>query len=67
MKCTACDRALTEIQVGHLKVDACLGGCGGVWFDAFELQRVDEPGETAGTQALLVTPDATKRWKEMAP
>jgi Zn-finger nucleic acid-binding protein len=48
MNCPACDRALTEIEVGDLKVDACLDGCGGVWFDAFELQRVDQPGETAG-------------------
>lgn len=48
MNCPACHHTLTEIEVGHLKVDICLGGCGGVWFDAFELQRVDEPGETVG-------------------
>jgi Zn-finger nucleic acid-binding protein len=26
----------------------CAGGCGGVWFDAFELLAVDEPGEAVG-------------------
>jgi Zn-finger nucleic acid-binding protein len=26
-------------------VDVCQGGCGGVWFDAFELNSVDEPSE----------------------
>lgn len=57
MNCPACDRALTEIQVGQLKVDACLDGCGGVWFDAFELQRVDEPGETAGDLLVDVRHD----------
>lgn len=59
MNCPACDRALTEIQVGHLKVDACLDGCGGVWFDAFELQRVDDPGETAGDLLVEVPRDPT--------
>jgi Zn-finger nucleic acid-binding protein len=29
------------MQVGNMVVDACQGGCGGIWFDAFELQRVD--------------------------
>ncbi len=52
MKCPACFNRLTESQVGSLKVDVCQGGCGGIWFDAFELQRADEEKETAG-QALL--------------
>jgi len=52
MKCPACFGELKEIQVGSLKVDACLGGCGGVWFDAFELQRVDEESEEAGAMLL---------------
>ena len=48
MKCPACFNELTEVQVGSLLVDVCQGGCGGIWFDAFELQRMDEqdePGE----------------------
>ncbi len=48
MKCPACSNELEEIQVGDLLVDVCQGGCGGVWFDAFELQKTDElhePGE----------------------
>lgn len=45
MKCPACDRDLTELEFGGVKVDACHGGCGGIWFDAFELQRVDETRE----------------------
>jgi Zn-finger nucleic acid-binding protein len=52
MKCPACFGELKEIQVGSLKVDACFGGCGGVWFDAFELQRVDEEAEREGTSLL---------------
>ncbi len=51
MKCPACFNRLTEIQVGSLRVDVCQGGCGGIWFDAFELQCADEEEEPA--EALL--------------
>jgi Zn-finger nucleic acid-binding protein len=57
MKCPACFNELTEVQVGPLVVDACQGGCGGVWFDAFELQKVDEEHESAGEPLLHVQPD----------
>ena len=48
MKCPACCKELAEVQVGSWLVDVCQGGCGGIWFDAFVLQRMDkadEPGE----------------------
>ncbi|HTL55167.1 MAG TPA: zf-TFIIB domain-containing protein [Candidatus Limnocylindrales bacterium] len=57
MKCPACFNALKEIQVGNLKVDACQGGCGGIWFDAFELDRVDEENEAAGEPLLHLRRD----------
>ena len=57
MKCPACFNELTEIQVGKLAVDICQGGCGGVWFDAFELQQVDEEHETAGEPLLNIARD----------
>ncbi len=47
MKCPACFNLLSKLTVGKLTVDVCRGGCGGIWFDAFELQQVDEPGEPA--------------------
>src|SRR5678815_2187221 len=52
MKCPACDFDLTEMELGGVKVDACHGGCGGTWFDALELQRVDEQKEVP-TENLL--------------
>lgn len=52
MKCPACFNSLTQLQIGSLVVDVCQDGCGGVWFDAFEFQRVDEESESAG-EALL--------------
>jgi len=57
MKCPACFNELTQTQVGSLKVDICQGGCGGIWFDAFELQRVDEEDEKAGEPLLHITRD----------
>ena len=48
MKCPACFNPLSSTTVGKLTVDVCRGGCGGIWFDAFELQQVDEPRESTG-------------------
>jgi Zn-finger nucleic acid-binding protein len=39
---------LTELVLGELRVDVCRGGCGGVWFDNFELQKADHPTDFAG-------------------
>ena len=57
MKCPACFNELTEIQVGALKVDVCQGGCGGIWFDAFELERADEEKEEVGQKLLDIKRD----------
>ena len=54
MKCPACDHELTELEFGGVKVDACQGGCGGIWFDAFELQRVDEVREVPDQHLLRI-------------
>lgn len=40
-----------------LEVDVCDGGCGGIWFDHYELSKVDEPAETAGEGLLDVARD----------
>ena len=54
MKCPACFHQLTQLQVGNLFIDVCQGGCGGIWFDGFELQRVDEEQEAAGEHLLEI-------------
>jgi Zn-finger nucleic acid-binding protein len=54
MKCPACFNELTQMQVGTLVVDVCHGSCGGIWFDAFELQRVDEEDEAGGEPLLHI-------------
>ena len=55
MDCPACSNALTEIRVGSVKLDACEGGCGGIWFDAFELQRVEQEYHDVGEALIKVT------------
>ncbi|UCF44593.1 MAG: zf-TFIIB domain-containing protein [Planctomycetota bacterium] len=40
------------MTVDDVTVDVCKGGCGGIWFDNFELKKFDEPHESAG-EALL--------------
>jgi Zn-finger nucleic acid-binding protein len=49
MQCPACARELTHANAGPVEVDACEGGCGGIWFDAFEMQKVDQPEEGGST------------------
>ncbi|MFN3653086.1 MAG: zf-TFIIB domain-containing protein [Armatimonadota bacterium] len=57
MVCPACDRTLTEKTVGDLVVDVCDDGCGGIWFDRRELQKVDEQHESGGAALLDVHAD----------
>lgn len=57
MQCPACFNKLSSLQVGKVAVDVCQGGCGGIWFDAFELQQVDEQTEAAGEVMLHIQRD----------
>lgn len=57
MKCPACYNELSEVQVGELRVDVCQQGCGGIWFDAFELQRADEVADSAGEALVEIQRD----------
>ncbi len=38
MNCPVCANTLSDIQAGNIRVDVCKDGCGGTWFDWFELQ-----------------------------
>ena len=69
MKCPACSNQLQQMTVSDVTVDVCKGGCGGIWFDHFELKKFDEPHESAGDALLQterdaeLTVDHTKRLK----
>ena len=49
MKCPACKNPLRQKNTGGMTVDACYGGCGGIWFDAAELERVSASLQAATT------------------
>jgi hypothetical protein len=61
VNCPACGHALTPKTVETLTVDVCAGGCGGIWFDNFELQKVDDASEKLGDQLLEVPVDPNVR------
>jgi uncharacterized protein len=52
MNCPACGTTMTEMTAGGATVQVCKGGCGGLWFDEWQLRKVDQPDEAAG-EALL--------------
>lgn len=56
MKCPACGNVLTAYPAGPIKVDVCAAHCGGIWFDAFELPRVDEMREAVAEGLLKLAP-----------
>ena len=57
MKCPSCEGPLQEMTVGDVVVDVCQGGCGGIWFDNYEIQKFDESHEAAGEQLLDIEQD----------
>jgi len=67
MKCPACQSGLVEVDLGKLKVDICQKGCGGVWFDRFELDKTSSPHATSinnllnNTKATELTITENKR------
>jgi Zn-finger nucleic acid-binding protein len=54
MRCLACGNVLSRMMVGGITVDVCRGGCAGIWFDRYELMKVDESHESAGEELLHI-------------
>jgi len=67
MKCPACDNALKEVPAGSVKVDICEGGCGGIWFDADELQQMDDGDEPLQPALLRIAVDSSLKVDHDAP
>ena len=59
MNCPACGTVMTEIAAGDVKVQACKGGCGGLWFDEWTLGKVDQPDQSAGESLLNIAQNAS--------
>ncbi len=54
MRCPACGNTLSPMTAGGITVNVCKGGCGGIWFDRFELSKVDAPNQSAGESLLSI-------------
>lgn len=52
MQCPACKTGMTAVGVGSITIDVCEEGCGGVWLDWLELEKLDNPEEPAPNEAL---------------
>jgi hypothetical protein len=61
MRCPACRNTLAETDAGAVRLDVCRGGCGGVWFDRFEIKKLDEPHEPAGEDLFKIERDESIR------
>jgi Zn-finger nucleic acid-binding protein len=48
MKCPVCANEMIERDFGGVTVDVCADGCQGLWFDWFELMKLDEENEGMG-------------------
>lgn len=59
MNCPVCDHPLTAIDTGPVVVDACVGGCGGIWFDNFELGKLNRAGQPASDILIPVNRTAS--------
>ncbi len=58
MKCPARGNELTEMRAGDITVNACVRGYGAIWFDRFEIGKVDQPSEAAGEALLRIERNA---------
>jgi Zn-finger nucleic acid-binding protein len=63
MKCPACKNPLLEKGAGGMTLDICYGGCGGIWFDADELEKVT-PRAAATLHTIWQAPVDAKKLNE---
>lgn len=45
MNCPRCGNSLSQFQANEVELDVCHNGCGGIWFDKWELKKLDERSE----------------------
>ena len=53
MQCPRSDGELKELEIDGVVIDIC-ESCGGVWFDANELEKFDEVHEESGLELLAL-------------
>ena len=66
MKCPACGNELREKGAGGMTLDICYGGCGGIWFDNAELERMD-PRASISLHTVWRDPNTKVLWTQPRP
>jgi uncharacterized protein len=54
MNCPACNNELQPLEVTGVKVHACAGSCGGLWFDWGEIKKIKDRNAAAGAELIHV-------------
>ena len=57
MICPACGNSLSQLIAAGVVLDVCNGGCGGIWFDSFELKKVEAAQEVTGDIEINIPSD----------
>src|ERR1043166_9308779 len=60
MVCPACGNQLNQLVAGGIVLDVCNGGCGGIWFDSFELQKIEAAQEATADLEIDVPRDLNR-------
>ena len=47
MKCPRCKVAMEQVTEDGVTLDVCKDSCGGIWFDNYELKKLDEAHEVS--------------------
>ena len=61
MVCPACENNLSQLVAAGVVLDVCSGGCGGIWFDSFELNKVEAAQETTGDVQISIPRDPARK------
>ena len=54
MKCPSCSNALSVFCYGKLGIMACQDGCAGLWFDGYEIKKINRDNFGSGRDLLKV-------------
>lgn len=71
INCPNCGNEMVALQISGIEIEFCRGGCLGVWFDNYELVKLDEVHEGSGEELAEILSaqrdDSTKPEKLICP
>lgn len=55
--CPICSKKMTKLELGKTTIDVCLDGCGGIWFDNYEMKHFDNGSDYVGKILENIQPE----------